>query len=128
MKIENILEAAKRWNPVKILTQPDEEYVTLKEGEVVIDFNDELMMSYDGKGTWQISYGDWIGDYENPMPVIDLIMSGFMKIEHDEEDNVKLTLVDEHNKINDCVEAVRLDAEQSCLKRMFEAGINPGQA
>ncbi len=128
MKIENILEAAKRWNPVKILTQPDEEYVTLKEGEVVIDFNDELMMSYDGKGTWQISYGDWIGDYENPMPVIDLIMGGFMKIEHDEEDNVKLTLIDEHNKINDCVEAVRLDAEQSSLKRILEACNNPGQA
>ena len=128
MKLENILEAAKRWNPEKILTQPDEEYVTLKEGEVVVDFNDELMMSYDGKGTWQISYGDWIGDYENPMPVIDLIMGGFMKIEHDENDLIKLVLVDKNEAIDDCVEAVRHDTEKACLERMEKAGIKYCQA
>ncbi len=128
MKMEEILEAAKRWNPDKILTEPDEEYVTLKEGEAVVDFNDELMMGYDGKGTWQISYEDWIGDYQNPMPVIDLIMGGFMKIAHDKDGLVDLVLTDIHEPVEDCVKAVRLDAEKDYEERMNKTVIEHCQA
>lgn len=121
MKLENILEAAKRWNPVKTLTQPDEDYVTLKEGEVVVDFNDELMMSYDGKGTWQISYGDWIGDYENPIPVIDMIMSGYLKIEI-EDGRTKLVMVDDVDRIDDLTADIHSAVEkdrQAVLSKDF---------
>lgn len=127
MKIENILEAAKSWNPVKVLTTPDEEYLTLKEGEVVVDFNDELMMSYDGKGTWQISYGDWIGDYENPMPVIDLIMSGYLKPEY-VEGRIQLLMADDEDKTNDCVAAMENAVEQDCLRRNHQSGLEQIQA
>ncbi|MFA1014728.1 MULTISPECIES: hypothetical protein [Erysipelotrichaceae] len=98
MELNTILEGVKRWNPEKILTEPDEVYPTLREGEVVVDFNDELMMSYSKDGFWQISYGDWVGDYENPLPVIDLIMGGYLKPVINTDEITKLVLLDNQNK------------------------------
>lgn len=97
--LETVLEGVKRWNPNKILTQPDDVYCTLKEGEIVVDFNDELMMTYcPEKGFWQISYDEWVGDYVNPLPVIEAIMTGSFKTAIETDGKIDLFVLDQNKK------------------------------
>ena len=74
---ETILNATAEYNP-KVYDMTDKgEYLIEDEGDYVIDYNPDLMVSFSkAYGTHQISFKDWVGDYENPVPVLLVILAG----------------------------------------------------
>ncbi|MCF0258437.1 MAG: hypothetical protein HUJ54_01130 [Erysipelotrichaceae bacterium] len=74
---QTILEATENYHPIVYDMTNRGDWLIRDEEDYVIDYSPDLMVSYSKSyGTHQISYKDWTGDFENPIPVLKVILAG----------------------------------------------------
>ena len=74
---KEILDATAAYQPAVYDMDNKGDYWFESEEDFVIDFNEDLMVSFSKKyGTCQVSYRDWAGDFDNPIRVLLMILEG----------------------------------------------------
>lgn len=76
-KLKAILEATASW-PSVVVREACAEFPTLKPGDFVVLYKDDLFVTCED-GSCQITYGGWFGDFTDPVPVLLLILQGYLR-------------------------------------------------
>lgn len=91
-----ILKATADYQPEIFTCENPGDYLLETEDDYVFDYSRDLMVCYNRSyGTHQISYKDWVGDYDNPIPVLQLLLKGHVREVFAGKGKVQLLIMDE---------------------------------